>query len=154
VGGGNNTNPLKYAWARRFDRNTADKVLGSTFAGTELVRNLAFKTRFSFNLGQSVFKGFTPTTRKTPSPRTSTELNQDETRGTEWTWSNTFNYTWVTPTHNLSLLLGQEAISNNFRRLTGSIAGSSMKILRAAISTMRSAPPRPRTSPARAALTG
>ncbi len=123
VGGGNNTNPLKYAWARRFDRSTSDKVLGSAFAGTELVRNLAFKTRFSFNLGQTVFKGFTPTTPENSEPENVNGLNQDESRGTEWTWSNTFNYTWVTPTHNLSLLLGQEAISNNFRRLTGSISG-------------------------------
>jgi len=122
VGGGNNTNPLKYAWARRFDRSTNDKVLGSAFAGTELVRNLAFKTRFSFNLGQGSFKGFTPTTFENSEPVGVTGLNQNETRSTEWTWTNTFNYTWITPSHNLSLLLGQEAISNNFRRIDGSIA--------------------------------
>ena len=122
VGLGNNTNPLKYAWSRRFDRNISDKVLGSAFAGAELVRNLAFKTRFSFNLGQGSFKGFTPTTPENSEPENVTVLNQNETRSTEWTWSNTFNYTWVTSTHNLSLLLGQEAISSTFRRIDGSIA--------------------------------
>src|SRR6266550_4601802 len=74
-GGVDNTNPLKYAWARRFDRSTSDKVLGSAFAGTELVRNLAFKTRFSFNLGQTVFKGFTPTTPENSEPENVNGLN-------------------------------------------------------------------------------
>ncbi|HZE94835.1 MAG TPA: SusC/RagA family TonB-linked outer membrane protein [Gemmatimonadales bacterium] len=121
-GGGNNTNPLKFAWARRFDRNTWDKVLGSAFAGTEIVRNLAFKSRFSFNLDQGSFKGFTPTTWENSEPVKVTSLNQNEQRGTEWTLANTFNYTWVTPQHNLSVLVGHEASQKTYRRIDGSIA--------------------------------
>jgi TonB-linked SusC/RagA family outer membrane protein len=123
VGGGNNTNPVKYAWSRRFDRNINDHALGSAFAGTELVRNLSFKTRFSFNLGQGSFKGFTPTTPENSEPGTITSINQNERHTTEWTWSNTLNYGLVSGGHNLTLLAGQEAVSNNFRRIDGSIAG-------------------------------
>ena len=122
VGGGNNTNPLAYAWARRYDRSTWDKALGSVFAGSEVVRNLAFKSRFSFNLDQGSWKGFTPTTFENSEPVTVDGLNQNEQRGTEWTWANTFNYTWVTPQHNLSVLLGQEAFQHSYRRIDGSIA--------------------------------
>src|SRR5439155_21115408 len=32
TGLGNNTNPLKYAWARRFDRNTNARAIGNAFA--------------------------------------------------------------------------------------------------------------------------
>jgi len=75
VGGGNNTNPLGYAWNRRFDRNVNDHAIGSAFAGMELVRNLAFKSRFSFNLGQGSFKGWTPITPETSEPGTVTAVN-------------------------------------------------------------------------------
>ena len=123
VGGGNNTNPLGYAWNRRFDRNVNDHAIGSAFAGMELVRNLAFKSRFSFNLGQGSFKGWTPITPENSEPGTVTAVNQTENATTEWTFTNTFNYTWATPRHNLTVLLGQEANQRRFRTMSGSISG-------------------------------
>jgi TonB-linked SusC/RagA family outer membrane protein len=123
VGGGNNTNPLGYAWNRRFDRSVNDHAIGSAFAGMELVRNLAFKSRFSFNLGQGTFKGWTPITPENSEPGTVTTVNQTENATTEWTFTNTFNYTWTTPRHNLSVLLGQEANQRRFRTMSGSISG-------------------------------
>ena len=123
VGGGNNTNPLKYAWAHRFDKTTTDHLLGNTFAGLDLVHNLAFKTRFSFNLSQQAFGGFTPTTPENSEPGTVTGINQYQSHGTEWTWTNTLNYSWATTSHNLNVLLGQEANANTFNIISGSIAG-------------------------------
>jgi TonB-dependent starch-binding outer membrane protein SusC len=123
VGGGNNTNPLKYAWARRFDRGVNDRVIGNVFAGVDVVRNLAFKTRFSFNLSQGSFKGYSPTTPENSEPENIAGINQNERRGTDWTLTNTFNYTWATPSHNLALLLGQEANQSTSRLIAGSIAG-------------------------------
>src|SRR5256714_7564063 len=123
VGGGNNTNPLKFAWARRFDRKTSDHVIGNAFAGLDLRQNLAFKTRFSFNLSQGSFKGFNPTTPENSEPGTVNSITQNESRGTDWTFSNTLNYTWTTPSHNLAVLVGQEANQSTTRLIAGSIAG-------------------------------
>jgi TonB-dependent starch-binding outer membrane protein SusC len=119
---GNNTNPLKYAWARRFDRNTNDRIIGNTFAGLDILRNLALKTRFSFNLTQGAFRGFTPLTPENSEPGTITQINENDSRGTDWTVTNTLNYTWATPDHNLALLLGQEANQGSGRFIQGSIA--------------------------------
>ena len=120
---GNNTNPLGFAWARRFDRNTNDRAIGNAFAGLDVLRNLAVKTRFSFNLGQGAFKGFTPITPENSEPGTITQINENDSRSTEWTLTNTLNYTWSTASHNLAVLVGQEANQSTSRLITGSIAG-------------------------------
>ena len=123
TGLGNNTNPLKYAWARKDDRSINDRIIGNAFAGIDLMRDLGFKTRFSFNLSQGSFKGFTPTTPENSEPGTVTSINQNERSGSEWTWSNTLNYIWATTSHNLNLLVGQEANQSKTRLIAGSIAG-------------------------------
>ena len=122
-GGGNQTNPLKYAWARRFDRSINDRVIGNVFGNLDLRRNLAFKTRFSFNLFQGNFKGFTPTTWENSEPVRVRGLNQNENRGTDWTFTNTLNYSWTTQSHNLAVLVGQEANQSTGRFMSGSISG-------------------------------
>ncbi|MFN2572111.1 MAG: SusC/RagA family TonB-linked outer membrane protein [Gemmatimonadales bacterium] len=123
VGGGNNTNPLKYAWARRFDRNVNDRVIGSAFAGLNVTGNLGFKTRLSFDLAEGSFKGFTPTTPENSEPGTVNGINENDSRSTAWTLTNTLNYAWTTSSHNLAVLVGQEANQSTYRLISGSIAG-------------------------------
>ncbi|HYT81833.1 MAG TPA: SusC/RagA family TonB-linked outer membrane protein [Gemmatimonadales bacterium] len=120
---GNNTNPLKHAWARRFDRSINDRVIGNAFAGLDVMRNVAFRSRFSFNLGQGSFKGFTPLTPENSEPGTVTQWNENDSRSTDWTFTNTLNYTWASANHNLALLAGQEANQTTSRFIAGSIAG-------------------------------
>jgi TonB-linked SusC/RagA family outer membrane protein len=122
VGGGNNTNPLKFAFARKDDRNINDRLLGNAFAGVDLMKNLGFKTRFSFNLSRGSFNGFTPTTPENSEPVTVTSIVDNERNGTEWTWSNTLNYTWATTDHNLTVLAGQEAFQSQTKFMSGAIA--------------------------------
>lgn len=123
VGLGNNTNPLKYAWARQFDRNTNDRALGNVYAALNVVPAVSFRSRFSFNLGQGAFKGFNPTTFENSEPGTVNSINENNSRSTSWTFTNTMTYTRTAAPHNLTVLLGQEANSNTGRFMAGSIAG-------------------------------
>jgi TonB-linked SusC/RagA family outer membrane protein len=120
---GNNSNPLKFAWARRFDRNTNDRALGNVYANVAVVPSVAARTRFSFNLGQGSFRGFNPTTFENSEAGTVNSINENDSRSTSWTWSNTLTYARVTQQHNLAVLLGQEAISSTSHFVAGSIAG-------------------------------
>jgi len=120
---GNNSNPLKYAWARQFDRNTNDRALGSVYAALAVMPALSARTRFSFNLGQGSFRGFNPTTFENSEAGTVNSINENNSRSTEWTFTNTLTYVQTSPRHNLSVLLGHEAISNTSRFMAGSIAG-------------------------------
>jgi TonB-dependent starch-binding outer membrane protein SusC len=120
---GNQSNPLKFAWARQFDVNTTDRMFGNVFAGADLGRNVSFKTRFGFNLGQGSFKGFTPITPENQEPGTANGINEDYRRSTDWTWTNTLNYVGAVGRHNVAVLVGQEANENTEGLIRGSISG-------------------------------
>src|SRR2546430_13760899 len=89
TGLGNNTNPLKYAWARRFDRNTNDRAIGNVFGRFEVVPALALRSQFSFNLTQGQFTGFTPTTFENSEANAVNSIVENDNRSTTWTFTNT-----------------------------------------------------------------
>jgi len=121
---GNNTNPLKYAWARRFDRNVNDRAIGNVFGSFAVLPSLAVRSQFSFNLTQSQFTGFNPITPENAEANVTNGINQNDGRSTTWTLTNTMTYARSTPAgHNLTLLLGQEANSSSGRFLSGGISG-------------------------------
>jgi TonB-linked SusC/RagA family outer membrane protein len=123
TGLGNNTNPLKYAWARRFDRNTNDRGIGNVFARFALLPTLAVRSQFSFNLTQAQFNGFTPTTFENSEANSTTSIVQNDNRSTNWTLTNTLNWGRTVDRHSISVLLGQEANSSKGTLLSGGISG-------------------------------
>src|SRR5712692_1389817 len=123
TGLGNNTNPLKYAWARRFDRNTNDRAIGNVFGRFAVLPTLALRTQFSFNLTQSQYTGFTPTTFENSEANAVNSIAQNNGRTTSWTITNTLNYARMFDRHSLALLLGQEANSSTGRFMAGGISG-------------------------------
>ena len=124
TGLGNNTNPLKYAWARRFDRNTNDRAIGNVFGSFAALPELALRTQFSFNLFQGQFTGFTPTTFENAEANATNGIVQNDNRATTWTFTNTLTYSRsMAGGHNLALLLGQEANSSTGRFMSGGISG-------------------------------
>ena len=124
AGLGNNTNPLKYAWARRFDRNINDRAIGNVFSSFAIRPALSVRSQFSFNLTQSQFTGFNPTTFENAEANATNGINQNDGRSTTWTFTNTLTYgRTFAARHNLNLLLGQEANSSTGRFMSGGISG-------------------------------
>ncbi len=118
----NQSNPLKYAWSHKDDRNTNGRIFGNVFGGFDLTRRVTAKTRFGFNVGQGTVRTFTPTTPENKEPVTATQIAQDFSSFVEWTWSNTLNYVTTFDRHNVALLLGQEANRNASRGINGTLA--------------------------------
>src|SRR2546422_3511860 len=123
TGLGNNTNPLKYAWARRFDRNTNDRAIGNVFGRFAVIPALSFRSQFSFNLLQGTVTGFNPTTFENSEANATNSIFQNDNRATSWTFTNTLTYSRIMERHNLAVLLGQEANSSNGRFMAGGVAG-------------------------------
>lgn len=121
TGLGNQSNPLAYAFWRKDDRTTNDRLFGNAFAGVDLMKQLSFKTRLGFSLASSSFIGYTPTTPENAEPLTSNGITENDFSGTDWTWTNTFNYSRSFGQHSLTVLAGQEAHQNKNRFLTASI---------------------------------
>jgi TonB-linked SusC/RagA family outer membrane protein len=123
TGLGNNTNPLKYAWARRLDRNTTDRALGNAFAEFALAQGLSARTRFSVDLRENLTTSFNPTTFENSEANATNSISQNDFRQTSWTVTNTLTYARTLQQHTLNVLLGQEAISNEGRGMSGGISG-------------------------------
>ena len=111
----NLTNPLKFASSARHNLNTNDRIFGNLFAGVDAGRSLSLNTRFGFNLGQGSFKGFTAATPENSEVTAINSINENYNLFTEWTWSNTLNYSRIFDQHNLTVLVGQEANASNNR---------------------------------------
>lgn len=115
TGLGNNSNPLKIASVGRHNITTNDRIFGNLFAGIDASRMLSLNTRFGFNLGQGSFRGFAPRTPEDREPQTTNSINENYNLFTEWTWSNTLNFSRVMDRHSLTVLLGQEANASTNR---------------------------------------
>jgi len=112
---GNMTNPLKIASFAQHNIATNDRVFGNVFGSVDAGHALSLKTKFGFNLNQGSFHGYTPTTFEDREVTDIDGINENYSLFSEWTWSNTLNYSRTMNQHNVTLLLGQEAIKGSFR---------------------------------------
>jgi TonB-linked SusC/RagA family outer membrane protein len=120
---GNQSNPLAYAWWRRDDRSTNDRLFGSVFGQLELNKRLGFKSTLGFNLGQSGFRGFTPTTPENAEVNSTNGITENNFQSTDWDWANTLTYAATFDRHTVNVLVGQAAYQGTTRFFTGSING-------------------------------
>jgi TonB-linked SusC/RagA family outer membrane protein len=123
VGLSNLTNPLKIAQAGQFNISTNDQVFGNVFGSLDAGRSVTLRSRLGFNLAQGSFHGFNAATPENSEVTAVNGINENYNLFTEWTWSNTANFTRVVGQHNLTVLLGQEATANTNRFESGSCAG-------------------------------
>jgi TonB-dependent starch-binding outer membrane protein SusC len=119
---GNNTNPLKAAWAARNNENRNDRIFGNVFAGLGLMPQLNFRTTFGFNLGRGGSNGFNDITPENSEPTTVNSIYENSSTFTDWTWSNTLRWQQSFSQHNLTVLLVQEANRSQNRFISASMA--------------------------------
>ncbi len=116
VGLGNQSNPLKEAWANKDDVGKNIKIFGNVFAGFEITEQLQATTRFGFNLNEQSFSGFNPISPELSEPSFSNSINENYSTFRDWTWSNTLQYAnTFGDQHSLNVLVGHEANENRSR---------------------------------------
>ncbi len=118
----NLTNPLKIAQFAQHNIATNDRIFGNVFGAVDAGHALSLKTKFGFNMAQGTFHGYSPTTFENSEVTSVDGINESYSLNTEWTWSNTLNYSRVMNQHNVSVLLGQEAIKSTSRYEQGNCA--------------------------------
>jgi TonB-linked SusC/RagA family outer membrane protein len=119
---GNQTNPLKFAYERRNNINRNNKVFGNTFAGFQVLPELALRSSIGFNQNGASFKGFNPITPENSEPNNTNSFNEQQENQFDWTWTNTARYNKSLGQHTINLLAGQEANHSQFRGIYGSEA--------------------------------
>jgi len=116
---GNNTNPLKYAFAHKDDITKNDRIFGSLFAGYDINSKLALRSRVGFNATQGATSFFTPITPENSEPQTTNSNLESQSDTRDWSWSNTLKYIQSFDKHGVSVLVGQEVSKTTNRLLQG-----------------------------------
>src|SRR6266550_1501562 len=119
---GNQSNPAKINYYARNNIATNDRMFGNVFGSIDAGHALSLKSKFGFNLLQGSYHGYTPATPEDHEPTNIDGINENYSGFTELTITNTLNYSRTMNQHNLTVLLGQEAIKANFRFEAGNCA--------------------------------
>lgn len=119
---GNADNPLSILYRSKDNMANSNQLFGNAFANLEIISGLNLRTNFGLRYetwdGKSI--GY-PNPERSEGNFDNNTLSEYQGKGTEWTWSNTLNYTHnFDDIHNLTLLLGTEAIKGSSHQLNGS----------------------------------
>jgi TonB-linked SusC/RagA family outer membrane protein len=112
---GNNTNPLKIAYEGRNNVVQTNRIFGNVFTGYKPMDAVTLLSRFGFSIGQQQYSQYNPTTPENSEPTTNNSIYQYQSNFTDWTWSNTAQYTRALGQGMFDVLLGQETNGGNNR---------------------------------------
>lgn len=120
---GNGSNPVAQVFKNKDDVGVYQRLVGNFFGAVDIIDGLQFKSNFGFSLSNSVNKWFNYPTPENSEPNSETRLTEQWRTRSSWTWTNTLTYNKTfADNHNISLLVGYEAIKNNSRSLDGRIS--------------------------------
>tara|TARA_R100001143_G_C3361331_1_gene136726 strand:+ start:12441 stop:15728 length:3288 start_codon:yes stop_codon:yes gene_type:complete len=119
---GNSSNPLKIAFNNRDDVGKYTRIFGNTFARYNVLDKVVVQSSLGFNLSFGNGTSFNPRFPENSEPSFSESISEFSNTFREWTWSNTINYVDIfAERHNVSVLVGQEAIQSRSRGISGSL---------------------------------
>ena len=122
VGLGNMSNPVRIAYFNQNDDNKWTRIFGNTFVRYNPIDNVTIQSRLGFNFSFGVGTSFGSMNPEDSEPGYNESFSENRNYFREWTWSNTINYMETfAERHNVTILVGQEAIESESRWMGGSI---------------------------------
>jgi len=115
---GNAENPLAFLYRAKDNKNKSNFFFGNVYAEGDILPGLVLKTNFGLR-----YENFNGLSMRYPNlefseGNNSNSLSEYMGYTTEWTWSNTLNYSKVfNEKHRLNVLVGTEAIRSKSRQL-------------------------------------
>lgn len=119
---GNADNPLSVLYRAKDNQNRSGQFFGSAFADIKLIKGLNFRTTYGIRYENYNSKsvGY-PNPERSEGSFTNNTLNETEGYNADWTWTNTLTYkNTFNEVHDLTVLVGTEAVKSNWHELTGS----------------------------------
>lgn len=120
----NNDNPVARLFHNKDNTYYNNRIFGNLYAEVDLIKGLTLRTSYGVDLGTGNNKAFTfPNPYRSEGNKTANSFNENFSANNNWTLTNTARYHTVIGTrHDITLLAGQEAISSDFRNISGSLA--------------------------------
>lgn len=118
---GNSANPVRMMYDARNNNGKWMRILGNAYAEITPMEGMTIKSLFGYNWGQWNSKSYVLPTYEHSEPNTVNGVNADSNYSLQWNWSNTINYrTTIADIHKFNVILGTEAIDNNWQSLNAS----------------------------------
>ncbi len=119
----NGSNPVANQFRNKDNRGTFYRALGNAYLGIELAEGLKFRSSIGIEFFNNQQGGFSFPTWEESEPNVTNAFSESFATGFNWTWTNTLGYnTTVGGSHDIGVLVGYEAIRNNFRQLEGGLS--------------------------------
>jgi TonB-dependent starch-binding outer membrane protein SusC len=119
---GNANNPLAVLFRGKENGTTTNNLLGNLYGEVDLIKGLTYRTDYKFNLTTYNGKSFSFRSPENQENQGAQNFNEFWGNSSQWTWSNTLNYsTKIADKHNISALVGYEAIRGEYRNTSGGV---------------------------------
>ena len=118
---GNQSNPLHRAFWTKDNVNHNNRVFGNIYGDYNPLQALALKSSLGFDLGEGQFTGINSPYPENAEATYQYSMNDNQNQWTNWTWSNTANYSKKLGDHNFTVLAGEEANGSTSRGIYGSL---------------------------------
>lgn len=121
---GNFTNPDQILRNNQNNTNKYNRLLGNLYAEYDLISGLTVKTSFGADIGNGWNRGFSyPEPYRVEGNKTNNGFNENWNNTFTWTWTNTAQYNKTFgEKHAVGILVGQEAVANKNRNISGAIS--------------------------------
>ncbi|MDN5211766.1 TonB-dependent receptor [Fulvivirgaceae bacterium BMA12] len=111
---GDSGNPVMNAFNNRDNDRKTTKIFGNMYVEIDLIKDLSLRTNFGIDYNTFNLKNFTPAFQTGILINPLSRLTQTNTTDINWVWNNVLKYERDFNDHNLTALIGTEAIRNTF----------------------------------------
>ncbi len=112
---GNARNPLFRLDKNQWDQTQFMRATGNVYAKADILDGLSFQTLFGFNYNTEFSKDLTYIEWAAAERENINSYSEENDHTIQWNWSNTLQYSNSFGSHDITALVGTEAIENNNR---------------------------------------
>jgi TonB-dependent starch-binding outer membrane protein SusC len=117
----NSRNPMADLWRNKDNIEKTGRLFGNVFAEFDILKNLTAKTQFGIDYSTYNFRNYTIRDIESAESRGTNSLTTTNSYEYTWTWYNTLTYNFELNSDNrFNIIVGSEAIKNNYEIFTGS----------------------------------
>lgn len=109
---GNGSNPVANLYRQRDNKNNSFSIFGNVFGEVDIIKGLTFRTSYGLDYNNRFERNIVYQTYERSENVNTTQLGQQVTSNTTWTWTNTLTYDKTFGSHNIKLLAGYEAVKS------------------------------------------
>ena len=117
---GDASNPVASTYFNRDNTSENVKLFGNAYASLEIVDGLTIRTNIGIDYNTFDLKQYFPTFQTGILARTTSSLRQSTIRDINWVWNNVASYENQFDQHNLTALVGTEAIQSDLEQFQAS----------------------------------